>query len=139
MLLGVIVATKVLVFPLFNVKFVVFNFTAVIGISVLYCTVTLQLAVFPFTALAIIVALPFAFAVTTPISFTVATLVLEDDHVILSLLICSVGLIVAVNFAVPPLTVKLIDVLDKVTFCIALAVFIVIGYWKDPYCVSVLP
>ena len=88
----------------------------------------MQVAVFPFTVLAVITAVPSFFAVTNPISLTVAILVLDDIHVILLLLICSDGVIVAVSFAVPPLTVKSIDVLDNVTFCIVLAVFMETGY-----------
>ena len=41
------------------------------------CTVTLQLAVFPFAVFTVIVAVPTCFAVTLPLLSTVATLVFE--------------------------------------------------------------
>ena len=85
-LFGVIVATNVLVFPLFNVKLVVFNFIPVIGIVVVVGfsvgTVTVHVAAFPFDVFAVIVAVPLAFAVTTPLLLTVTILELLLVHVI---------------------------------------------------------
>ena len=106
-MLGVIVATNVLVFSLFNVKFVAFNFIPVIGITVFVGfsvgTVIVHVAVFPFAVFAVIVAVPLAFAVTTPLLFTATILELLLVHVIVLLWVVLLGVIVATNVLVFPL------------------------------------
>ena len=59
-----------------KVNDVLFNDTEV-GTACTACTVTLQLAVFPFAVFTVIVAVPTCFAVTLPLPSTVATLVFE--------------------------------------------------------------
>ena len=63
-------------------------------------TVTLQVAVRPFTVLAVIVAVPFAMPFTEPLALTVATLVFELLQFIMAEA-ASEGVMVAVSCAVP--------------------------------------
>ena len=94
-----------------------------------WITVTLQLALFPLPsfAVAVIVAVPTATAVTLPFESTVATDVLEDFHVT-ALLLALLGLTVTVKVSLPP-TFMLVPVLfneipvtgwDTVTLQVAL-------------------
>ena len=73
-------------------------------------TVTLQVALYPFGTLAVIV--PVETALTCPLELTVATSSSLDVHVILSLL--SAGVNVAVSVCFPPPTAKVSDVLSNV-------------------------
>ena len=65
-------------------------------------TVTVQLASTPFEAVAVMVAVPSATAVTTPFSSTVATEVFDELQVT-DLSVASFGLIVAVRVNVSPI------------------------------------
>ena len=67
----------------------------------------MQVAVFPFVDFAVIVAVPSFFAVTTPLEDTIATFLLEDDHVMLSALL--EGVFTAESFTVFPLASVLDD------------------------------
>ena len=75
-------------------------------------TVTLQVALYPFGTLAVIVQVPVETALTCPLELTVATSSSLDVHVILSLL--SAGVNVAVSVCFPPPTAKVSDVLSNV-------------------------
>ena len=80
---GDIVAFSVYVFPLFTVTDVLDSVTFVAAVF----TVTLQAAVFPLVVFAVIVAVPFATPVTTPLDDTFATFVFDDVHVTESVLL----------------------------------------------------
>jgi hypothetical protein len=72
------------------------------------CTVTEQAAVLPpSTVVTVIVAKPAAMAVTVPL-FTVATLVLLEDHVT-ALFVALAGLTVSIRFAVYPMLKVSVD------------------------------
>ena len=91
---GVTVAVKVKVLPFIRLALVLFNVTLVTG----FVTVILQVPVtlLPSTAVAVIIAVPAATAVTTPLfSSTLATFKLDDFQVTLlsvALLGATVGL-----------------------------------------------
>ena len=102
---GVTVAVSVAVFPFVRLSDVLERVIPVAGVV----TVTEQVA-FLLPAVAVIVALPFPTAVTTPLE-TVATDVLLDVHTTLSVELD--GVTVAVSVAVFPF-VRLSDVLERV-------------------------
>ena len=81
--LGYIVPFRVYVFPLFKETEVLLKDTFVEGTF----TVTLQEAVFPLVVFAVIVAVPFATPVTTPLDDTFATFVFDEVHVTESVLL----------------------------------------------------
>ena len=98
---GDIVAAKVSVLPTVMDKELLFRVTPVTA-TVAAVTVTLQVAVLdPSTVFTVIVAVPVAFAVTTPEEETVATDVLLDDHVTF-LFVAFDGETVAINVSESP-------------------------------------
>lgn len=105
---GETVATKVAVLPTCKVNEEEFRDTTVTE-TVEAFTVTEQVAVLPPSAvLAVIVAVPAFFAVTSPSEDTVATEVLFDDHVT-SLLDALEGLTVAINHVVSPTVMERLE------------------------------
>jgi hypothetical protein len=100
-LLGYTVGVSVCVSPTVTESDVLFKLTLVTGTAAAE-TVTAQVAVLlPSLVLTVIVALPAAWAVTTPYVETVATEVLLDDQVT-DLFVALVGLTVAVKVSLPP-------------------------------------
>ena len=98
---GVTVAVSVCVSPAVMDRVVLFRETPVTG-TVAALTVTVQVAVFPPSLVfTVILAVPAAFAVTTPEEDTVATDVLSDDQVT-DLSVAFEGVTVAVNVCVSP-------------------------------------
>ena len=89
--LGLSIAFSVYVLPLFTEIAVLISLTEVAGVS----TFTVHTADLPLVVFAVIVAVPCAFAVTTPLADTVAIFVLLDVHVTLS--VVSAGFIVALS------------------------------------------
>ena len=71
---GSTVAVRAVVSPSGSVALLLSRHTSVIGIS-FFSTVTVQLAVFPFSVVAVITAVPALLAITVPLASTVATLV----------------------------------------------------------------
>jgi hypothetical protein len=101
---GATVAVSVPVDPTLTGRLVLFRFTLVTEIDVFGTglTVTWHVAVFPPSAVfTVIVALPTAFPVTTPLELTVATAVLLLVHVTV-LFVAFVGITVAVSVSVAP-------------------------------------
>ena len=94
--LGFLVAVNCTVSPVFNV----FDVGLTVKLVIAVVTVTVQLALFPFCVVAVIVVVPLAFAVTFPLWSTVATPVLLLFHVIPVFLFALLGCIVAFNFVV---------------------------------------
>ena len=80
--------------PTFNTTFLVACFT-----------VTLTVAFLPFAVLTVMVALPFPFATILPFLSTVATFLLEEDHVTV-LSVVFVGFTVAFTVLDAPIEVK---------------------------------
>ena len=75
--------------------------SSLIPVIALFVTVTMQVSVKPPSAvITVIVAVPRAFAVTSPLALTIATAVLLDVHVI-NLFVAFGGVTVAVNCDVP--------------------------------------
>ena len=110
---GFTVAVRVAVFPAFSSRVVWFSSTLCTG-TVVVCpfTVTLQLALLP-SAVAVMVAVPAAFAVTLPLLSTIATPSLSLFQVTV-LVVASSGFTVAFSFAVP-FTSSVRSVLSSVT------------------------
>lgn len=108
---GDIVADRVYVLPSPVKVTDVFDKLTFVGLTVV-STVTMQVAVFPFTVFAVIVAIPSPTAVTLPELFTVATDEFEVDHVTV-LVVALEGDTVADKVYVLPLLVKVTNVLDK--------------------------
>ncbi len=95
------VAVRYKVPPFSIVALVLFSVTPVTEVL----TVTSQVAVLPPSAVVtLIVAVPFAFAVTTPSLVTVATPVSLLLHITF-LLLASLGMTVAVRYKVPPFSI----------------------------------
>ena len=94
---GFSVAVRISVSPLFIVKEVLFNVTEVVATA----AVISQTAVFPLVVVAVIVAVPFAFAVATPLDATETIDGAEDVHVMVSVELAGVS--VALKETVSPI------------------------------------
>ena len=100
---GSTVAVSVVVSPSLSVSVLLLRRTSVIVILVSFLlTVIVQLAVFPFSLIAVIMAVPALFAVTLPIRSTVATATLLLLHLTLFPYVVFSGSTVAVRVVVSP-------------------------------------
>ena len=98
---GRTVAVRVAVSPSVSVALLLSRHTSVIGIS-FFSTVIVQLAVIPFSLVAVIMAVPALFAVTVPLASTVATALLLLLQLTFLLYVVSYGSTSAESVIVSP-------------------------------------